>query len=112
MRRSRLVCVIVVLAATAVAAQSPDRTASRRAYLWRALDSWSLPIPQAVAMQQDPYPSVRMQAAGVMASNVEVKRLPLLARYLGDGDARVRERVMLAVGRMGEPGLNLALLGL
>jgi cyclophilin family peptidyl-prolyl cis-trans isomerase/HEAT repeat protein len=63
-------------------------------------------------MRQDPYPSVRSQAAGVMASNADPKRLPLLARYMGDGDARVREQVMLAAGRMGEPGLSLALHGL
>jgi cyclophilin family peptidyl-prolyl cis-trans isomerase/HEAT repeat protein len=93
-------------------AQSPASTASRQAYLWRALDSWSLPLSQAVAMQQDPYPSVRVQAAGVMASKVETTRLPLLARYMADSDARVRERVMLAAGRMGEPGFSLALVGL
>jgi cyclophilin family peptidyl-prolyl cis-trans isomerase/HEAT repeat protein len=103
---------MVLSIAASASAQSPDSTASRQAFLWRALDSWSLPISQAVAMQQDPYPSVRMRAAGVMASKVEAKRLPLLARYLQDGDARVRERVMLTAGRMGEPGLGLALLGL
>ena len=63
-------------------------------------------------MQQDPFASVRAQAAGVMASNVDVKRLPLLIRYMNDGDARVRENVMLAAGRMGRPGLQLAIHGL
>lgn len=102
----------MLLVAVVVAAQSPDSTASRRAFLWRAVDSWTLPISQAVAMQQDPFASVRAQAAGVMASNVDPKRLPLLARYMNDGDARVREQVMLAAGRMGKPGLELAVHGL
>jgi len=63
-------------------------------------------------MQQDPFASVRAQAAGVMASNVDTKRLPLLIRYMNDGDARVREQVMLAAGRMGKPGFRLAVHGL
>jgi cyclophilin family peptidyl-prolyl cis-trans isomerase/HEAT repeat protein len=63
-------------------------------------------------MQQDPFASVRAQAAGVMASNVDPKMLPLLTRYMNDGDARVREQVMLAAGRMGKPGLRLAVHGL
>lgn len=113
MRRSWTLCGMTLLFAVAVAvAQTPGSTASRRAFLWRALDSWSLPLSQAVAMRQDPYPSVRAQAAGVMASMVEAKRLLLLARYAADSEARVREQVMLAAGRMGEPGLNLALRGL
>jgi cyclophilin family peptidyl-prolyl cis-trans isomerase/HEAT repeat protein len=112
MRRSWTLCVTILLIVAAAAAQSPDSAASRQAFLWRALDAWSLPISRAVAMQQDPYPSVRVQAAGIMASNVDPKRLRLLARYMEDGDARVREQVMLAAGRMGEPGLSLAVHGL
>jgi cyclophilin family peptidyl-prolyl cis-trans isomerase/HEAT repeat protein len=103
---------MMLMIAVAAVAQSPGSTASRRAFLWRALDSWSLPISQAVMMQQDPFASVRAQAAGVMASNVDPKRLPLLIRYMNDGDARVREQVMLAAGRMGKPGLQLAVHGL
>jgi cyclophilin family peptidyl-prolyl cis-trans isomerase/HEAT repeat protein len=112
MRRSWTVCVFLVLVATGVVAQSPGDTASRQAFLWRALDGWSLQISQAVAMRRDPYPSVRAQAVGVMASNVDSGRLRLLVQYMGDGDARVRERVMLAAGRMGEKGLHLAVHGL
>ena len=112
MRRRWVLLLTISLAAAVVAAQSPGSTASRRAFLWRALDSWSLPISQAVMMQQDPFASVRAQAAGVMASNVDTKRLPLLIRYMNDGDARVREQVMLAAGRMGKPGLRLAVHGL
>jgi len=112
MRRREIFGIVLVLVAVAAAAQSPGSTASRQAFLWRALDSWSLPISQAVAMQQDPFASVRAQAAGVMASSVDPKRLPLLNRYMNDGDARVREQVMLAAGRMGQPGLRLAVHGL
>jgi cyclophilin family peptidyl-prolyl cis-trans isomerase/HEAT repeat protein len=108
----RALVVTLLLVAVAAAAQTPGSTASRRAFLWRALDSWSLPISQAVMMQQDQFASVRAQAAGVMASNVDTKSLPLLIRYMNDGDARVRENVMLAAGRMGRPGLQLAIHGL
>jgi len=103
---------MMLMIAVVAAAQTPGSTASRQAFLWRALDSWFLPISQAVMMQQDPFASVRAQAAGVMASNVDPKRLPLLIRYMNDGDARVREQVMLAAGRMGKPGLQLAVHGL
>jgi cyclophilin family peptidyl-prolyl cis-trans isomerase/HEAT repeat protein len=112
MHRKWTLLLPVLFAAAVVAAQTPGSTASRRAFLWRALDSWSLPISQAVIMQQDPFASVRAQAAGVMASNVDPERLPLLSRYMNDGDARVREQVMLAAGRMGKPGLRLAVHGL
>jgi cyclophilin family peptidyl-prolyl cis-trans isomerase/HEAT repeat protein len=112
MRRSETFAIVAMLAAVAAVAQTPGSTASRQAFLLRALDSWSLHISQAVIMQQDPFASVRAQAAGVMASNVDPKRLPLLTRYMNDGDARVREQVMLAAGRMGKPGLQLAVYGL
>jgi len=69
-------------------------------------------MSQASAMREDPFPTVRAQAAGVMASNVDPARIPLLARYMGDGDARVREQVMLAAGRIGPAGLELGLHGL
>jgi cyclophilin family peptidyl-prolyl cis-trans isomerase len=93
-------------------AQTTGRTDSRRIFLWQSLDSWTLPLSQAVMMRQDQFASVRAQAAGVMASNVDPARLPLLSRYLGDGDARVREQVMLAAGRMGPAGRSLAVHGL
>ena len=102
----------VFLAAAIVAAQSPGSTATRQAFLWRSLDGWSLPISQAVSMQKDPFASVRAQAAGVLASNIDRTKLPLLIGYMNDGDARVREQVMLAAGRMGKPGLQLAVHGL
>jgi len=108
----RALLVTPLLAAAVVVAQTPGSTATRQVFLWRSLDSWLLPMSQAVAMQQDPFAAVRAQAAGVMASNVDPARLSLLTRYMGDGDARVREQVMLAAGRMGPQGLRLAVHGL
>jgi cyclophilin family peptidyl-prolyl cis-trans isomerase len=102
----------VILVAVVAGAQTPGSMTSRQVYLWSALDSWSLPMSQAVMMQQDPFAAVRAQAAGVMAANVDPARLPLFARYVGDGDARVREQVMLTAGRMGPAGLKLAVHGL
>ena len=80
--------------------------------LWSALDAWSLSVSKAVAMRVDPYPEVRVQAANVLASNIDTTGLKILTRYFGDGDARVREQVMLAAGRLGPTGLDLALAGL
>ena len=111
MRRREILGLVAILVAVAATAQSPGSTASRQAFLWRALDSWSLPISQAMMMQQDQFASVRAQAAGVLASNIDTRGLPLLVRYMADGDARVRENVMLAAGRMGSPGLQLAIRG-
>jgi cyclophilin family peptidyl-prolyl cis-trans isomerase len=112
MRRSWLFLATLFLAATVLFAQITDSTASRRIFLWRALDSWNLPLSQAVVMRQDQFAQVRARAAGVMASNVDSRRLPLLNRYMGDGDARVREQVMLAAGRIGPRGRSLAVHGL
>ncbi len=104
--------VTLILAVLAAGAQSPGNIDSRRAFLWRALDSWTLPISKAVMMGQDQFAAVRAQLVGVLASNVDPGRLPLLTRFMGDGDARVREQVMLAAGRMGPSGLRLAVHGL
>jgi len=87
-------------------------TASRQSYLLRDLDRWSLNISIAVAMLDDPFPDIRAQAVQVMAATADASQVQLLARYLADGDPGVRRNVMLAAGRMGEPGLGLALHGL
>jgi len=108
--RCSLACALL-LAAAAAAAQTP-KTASRQSYLLRDLDRWSLDISIAVAMLDDPFPEVRARAVQVMASSTDASQVRLLARYLTDGDPRVRRNVMLAAGRMGEPGLGLALHGL
>jgi len=63
-------------------------------------------------MLDDPFPEVRAQAVQVMAASTDPAQVQILARYLSDGDPRVRRNVMLAAGRMGEPGLGLALHGL
>ena len=102
----------VVLAATFAAAQTPAALGPRRAYLYRAIDSWDLELRMAVAMLADPFPSVRTRAVQVLAANVDATKLPLLNRYAMDNDPRVREQVMLAAGRLGAPGLKLALYGL
>jgi cyclophilin family peptidyl-prolyl cis-trans isomerase/HEAT repeat protein len=112
MKSIRLLSTVVILIVVSTAAQSSDSTASRQAFLWRSLDSWELNISQAVAMREDPFPSVRTKAVMVMASNVDAGRLPLLSLYMGDGDALVREQVMLAAGRIGGQSFGLAVSGL
>jgi len=101
-----------VLAATLAAAQTPVGIASRRVFLYRAIDSWSLKTSIAVAMLADPYPSVRARAVQVLAAIVDADKAPLLARYATDNDPRVREKTMMAAGRLGPEGLNIALYGL
>jgi peptidyl-prolyl cis-trans isomerase B (cyclophilin B) len=65
----------------------------------------------SVAMLADPFPAARAQAVQVLASNTDNTRIPLLVRYLNDGDALVREQVMLAAGRIGPAGLEIAVHG-
>jgi len=112
MRRITRLLAIVVLGATFVAAQTPVGIGSRQVYLYRAIDSWDLTLSMAVAMLADPFPAVRAHAVQVLAANVDATKLPLISRYMMDGDPRVREQAMLAAGRLGPPGLNLALHGL
>ncbi|MFV2072838.1 MAG: peptidylprolyl isomerase [Thermoanaerobaculales bacterium] len=109
--RSGPLVVLVVIAAV-VAAQPPDRDASRREYLSRELDRWEVALGVWVRMLEDPYPLARARAVQVMASNMDDSRLSLLNRFAADADHRVREQVMLAAGRLGSPGLGLALHGL
>ncbi len=108
----RALFVTVVLTAAVAMAQTPRAEDSRMVFLWRALDGWFLDLSKAVAMLQDPFASVRAQTVGVMASNVDARRIPLFARTMGDGDAQVRERLMLAAGRIGPDALALSLQGL
>jgi len=103
---------IVVMGATFVAAQTPVGIGSRQVFLYRAIDRWDLELSIAVAMLADPFPTVRAHAVQVLAANVDAGDLPLISRYMMDGDPRVREQAMLAAGRLGPPGLNLALHGL
>jgi len=91
MRTLMRLLAVVVMGATFVAAQTPVGIGSRQVYLYRAIDGWDLELSMAVAMLADPFP---------------------ISRYMMDGDPRVREQVMLAAGRLGPPGLNLALHGL
>ncbi len=112
MRRITRLLAIVVLGATFVAAQTPVGIGSRQVYLYRAIDSWDLTLSMAVAMLADPFPAVRAHAVQVLAANIDATKLPLISRYMMDGDPRVREQAMLAAGRLGPPGLNLALHGL
>ena len=112
MRTFSKILAILMLATTLTAAQTPSAIGPRRVYLYRAIDSLDLELRMAVAMLADPFPAVRARAVQVLAANVDAAKLPLLNRYAMDNDPRVRERVMLAAGRLGPPGLDLALYGL
>jgi len=112
MRTLMRLLAVVVMGATFVAAQTPVGIGSRQVYLYRAIDGWDLELSMAVAMLADPFPAVRAHAVQVLAANVDAGDLPLISRYMMDGDPRVREQVMLAAGRLGPSGLNLALHGL
>ncbi len=112
MRQIAVSLVVVCMLVVGVGAQAPGGIDKRTVYLFRALDALSIDISIAVAMLKDPYPAVRMQAAGVLASNPDSGRLRLLMLYAEDSDARVRQRAMLAAGRLGPAGAGVALQGL
>jgi len=101
-----------VLIAAVGAAETPGSVDSRREYLSRELDRWEVALPVWVGMLEDPYPLARAQAVQGIAANMDDTRLSLLNRFAADTDHRVREQVMLAAGRLGSPGLGLALHGL
>ncbi|HSL95881.1 MAG TPA: HEAT repeat domain-containing protein, partial [Thermoleophilia bacterium] len=113
MKTTTLILATAIAAGAApAAAQSPSTLAARQSYLFEALDRWGAERGPALVMLQDPYPESRVALARVLAANPSAARLPLLGLYFEDSDPRVREQVMLAAGRLGRPGLELALRGL
>ena len=72
----------------------------------------SLPTPMLIAMLSDPYPESRILAIRVVASSGDPSQTTLLPEYFRDQDFRVRYEVMVAAGRLGPDGRNLALAGL
>jgi cyclophilin family peptidyl-prolyl cis-trans isomerase/HEAT repeat protein len=103
---------LILTLTTPLVAESPGGLGPRRAYLLKSLDAWALDLSVAIPMVQDPQRIARAQAVTVIASNPSRKSLRLLGMYAGDSDPRVRQRVMLAAGRLGRDGLKLALRGL
>jgi len=110
----RIVVVIAICGAavTPVAAQNPAGFEVRAEYLLRMMDSGLLPTPMFIAMLKDPFPETRVLALRVVASSSDPSQTLLLWEYLGDRDFRVRYEVMVAAGRLGPEGRDLALRGL
>jgi len=108
----RPLALVLPAAAVALAAAATSGLAGRQAHLFAALDRWGLERRPAVALHQDPLPGARALAATVVAANPHPSDLPLLGLYLSDPDPAVRERVMLAAGRLGAAALELARRGL
>jgi len=105
--------ILVGLAIAApAAAQDPTSFEARAEFLLRKMDSGLLPTPMLVAMLRDPFPETRVLAVRVVASSGDPSQTLLLWEYLGDQDFRVRYQVMVAAGRLGHEGKNLALKGL
>jgi len=111
-RRSVVLLVVGLAIAVVAASQAPGGVASRQAYLFQQIDSWSVSTSMWVAMVNDPYPAVRARAIQAVASNVGAQRIELAALYIQDPDPLVREQVMLAAGRLGPDGLQLARQGI
>jgi hypothetical protein len=114
MSPSRALSLVLVLAScgAAVAASGPAAPAPQMAYLATAVDQWELDIRVAMAMLEDPFPAVRARAVQALAATADESRIPLLAAYLADPRPTVRAEVMLAAGRSGPAGLDLAASGL
>lgn len=94
------------------AAQGQAPAAKQMSYLATALDRWSVDVPVAVTMLEEVSPAIRLRAVQVLASDADISSLPLLARYMADSEPAVRRQVMLAAGRFGPRGFDLALQGL
>ena len=110
----RLVLIVAICgaAATPVAAQNPAGFEARAEYLLRMMDAGLLPTPMLIAMLDDPFPETRVLALRVVASSLDPSQTPLLREYLGARDLRVRYEVMVAAGRLGPEGRDLAFRGL
>jgi len=107
----RIIVAIVICGAAVspVAAQNPAGFEVRAEYLLRMMDSGLLPTPMFIAMLKDPFPETRVLAVRVVASSSDPSQTLLLWEYLGDRDFRVRYEVMVAAGRLGPEGRDLAL---
>lgn len=107
-----LAVAICCAAATPIAAQNPAGIEVRVEYLLRMKDSGLLPTPMLIAMLQDPFPETRVMALRVVASSSDPSQTLVLWEYVRDRDFRVRYEVMVAAGRLGPDGRDLALKGL
>jgi len=111
-------CVVAVLAVTITAAalivgaQDPGSFEARAEFLLRRTDAGLLPTSMMVAMLEDPFPETRIFAIRAVASSADPSQRLLLWQYLGDRDFRVRYEVMIAAGRLGADGRELAFRGL
>ncbi len=83
-----------------------------KAALLAALDFEGLSNSLGTALLRNPYGLSRVLAARALASEANPFRIRLVGEYAGDSDPWARHQAMLAAGRMGEPGLPVALTGL
>ena len=107
-----LLVTTVLTTAAPTAAQDPESFEARAEYLLRQMDSGLLPTPMLVSMLRDPFPESRILAIRVVASSGDPSQNALLAEFFRDQDFRVRYQVMVAAGRLGADGRDLALAGL
>jgi cyclophilin family peptidyl-prolyl cis-trans isomerase/HEAT repeat protein len=105
-------CVLAALGAVAALAQDPGSFEARAEYLLRRMDAGLLPTSMMIAMLGDPFAESRVFAMRAAASSSDPSQTLLLAEYLRDRDFRVRYGVMIAAGRLGEAGRELAFRGL
>jgi cyclophilin family peptidyl-prolyl cis-trans isomerase/HEAT repeat protein len=110
--RRATVAVIGLMVVLPVQAVDPSSVEARAEYLLRMSDSGLLPTPMMIAMLRDPYPETKVLAIRVVAASSDPSQSLLLWEYLRDRDFRVRYQVMIAAGRLGEDGKELAFRGL
>jgi cyclophilin family peptidyl-prolyl cis-trans isomerase/HEAT repeat protein len=112
-RRRLFLAVIFLMCLAAVgSAQNPASFDTRAVYLFERLDAGVLPTPMMVAMMRDPFPETRILLLRVVASSADPNQAMLLREFLRDPDFRIRYQVMLAAGRLGPAGRDIALAGL
>ncbi|MCU0304803.1 MAG: peptidylprolyl isomerase [Thermoanaerobaculales bacterium] len=112
-RRALAVAGLLGLAlAVPTAAHDPSSVEARVEYLLRRMDAGVMPTPMLIAMLRDPYPETRVLALRAVAASADPGQAALLREYLRDPDLRVRYQVMIAAGRLGAAGRDLAVRGL
>lgn len=84
----------------------------RLAYLYRQLDGRTVELRTMLRLSRDLHPEARVAAARALASLADPAHLQVVALYARDPSPAVREQAMLAAGRIGAGGLEIALAGL
>jgi cyclophilin family peptidyl-prolyl cis-trans isomerase/HEAT repeat protein len=108
------VALLTILSASTQASADVDPVSveARIEYILRRSDAGTMPTPMLVAMLRDPFPETRVHALRVVAAAADPSQALLLREFMRDRDFLVRYQAMVAAGRLGPAGRQVALTGL